>query len=1029
MLCGVPIALVSLVDKDRQWFKAKAGVEIDETPIDTSVCALAIRQSGLFQIEDLSVDTRTQAMSLVAGEAHLRFYAGFPLVTRDGAALGSLCAIDVEPRPGGLTDEQIVGLRMLADQVVELIELGSAVVDRDRALAIDEAMSRALTKEAHYHAVVDSAIDSAIIAFDTDGDIVSWSKGSERLFGWTEAEMLGADASNIFTPEDRAARVPEREFATARSAGRASDERWHLRKDGSRFYAHGAMTPLRGGAGGFVKALRDITADHEGRLSLVSSREKLELATRAARMGQFDYFPQTDQLEWDDRCRELFGLPPGAPVTYETAFLAGLHPEDRDRATVAVSDSLSQNKPFDVEYRTIGIADGVLRHVHAQGMPFYEGGVPIRLIGTVQDVTADRLQRALLVETAERLRLANMATRDAIWDWDLARDHVTWNEALYHVYGYAREDVEPTGGWWIEHIHPDDTARIDQSIHAVIDGDGTDWVDDYRFQRADGSYADIKDRGFVLRDAQGRAVRMIGAMLDQSEQAAIERGLANQVAMTASELERVWTSTNDLMGTAGLDGYLKTVNPAWSRLLGWTDAQLLSRPFLDIVDPADHVATGAVVDRLGRGERVTNFADRVIGADGVLRSILWDAIPNGERFFIIGRDLSELRAVEDRLRQSQKMEAVGQLTGGIAHDFNNMLTGVIGSLEMLRRGLNEGRTDRVDRYIDAATTSAQRAAGLTHRLLAFSRRQSLDVRTVDVNKVIIGMEDLLRRTLGESVGLELRLSATGWNAVTDANQLESALLNLAINARDAMPDGGMLTIESKNSLLDKSYTRQVEDLEPGEYVAVCVSDNGEGMSPDVVGKAFDPFFTTKPLGQGTGLGLSMIYGFVKQAGGHAKIYSEPGQGTTITLYLPRDPAEAEIEDAIETLDLVRAQEGECVMVVEDDPAVRMLVVDVLESLGYGVIEAADGRQASKLLAARPKIDLLVTDVGLPGLNGRQLADYARQQVPGLKVLFMTGYAEQAAIRSGFLDEGMDMITKPFAIDALSAKIREMIETG
>ncbi|NQE61708.1 PAS/PAC domain [Caulobacter sp. RHG1] len=893
IVCSAPIALISFIDRDRQWLKAKVGLDVDETPIDKSVCALAIRWRALFQIQDLSTDPRTRDMALDRDGEPLRFYAGMPLVTRDGFALGTLCVVDLQARTG-LTDDEAAGLALLAQQIIELIEVRVAVDDRARV---------------------------------------------------------------------------------------ASD-----------------------------------------------NREKLALAVSAARMGQFDYVPATGELDWDDRCRELFGLPPGAPVSYETAFLAGLHPDDRDYAATAVGASLEEGKPFDVEYRTIGLEDGVERHVHAQGMPILENGAPVRLIGTVQDVTADRLRRAKLLETEERLRLAHRATNDAIWDWDLTRDHVFWNEALCEVYGYRPEDVVNDGAWWIEHIHPDDRARIDESIHLIIDGEASDWTDEYRFRRADGTYADIRDRGYVLRDATGKAVRMIGAMLDQSERVAIERGLVNQIALTASELEQVWTATNDLMGRVGQDGRLQSINPAWERLLGWRETDLLGRPFFDLIDPADRTAAAGVAQRLARGERVSNFVDRLLGADGDARTILWDAIPDGDLFYVIGRDLTEQRAIEERLRQSQKMEAVGQLTGGLAHDFNNMLTGVIGSLELLKRNIAEQRFDRVDRYIDAATSSAQRAAALTQRLLAFSRRQSLDVRTVDVDRVIVGMEELLRRTLGEGVGLDLKLDAKDWNARTDANQLESALLNLAINARDAMPDGGVLTIESHDRTLDVAAAGEREDLRPGEYVEITVSDTGQGMTPDVAAKAFDPFFTTKPIGHGTGLGLSMIYGFVKQSGGDARISSEPGHGAVIRLYLPRDAAEVEDLPDAPTLPLAPARDGERIMVVEDDPAVRMLVTEVLGGLGYGLIEAADGREACRLLDARPQIDLLVTDVGLPGLNGRQLADYARQKLPGLRVLFMTGYAEQAAVRSGFLEPGMDIVTKPFAIDALSAKIREMLES-
>lgn len=315
-VCRVPIALVSLVDADRQWFKARNGVDIDQTPLDTSVCALAIRQSGMFQIEDLSIDSRTTTMSLVTGEFHLRFYAGMPLITRDGLALGSLCAIDTKPRAGGLDQDQVEALALLAEQVVELIENGDAIESRMSALALGEAERRARVDEERYHAIVDSAIDNAIIAMDADGVVTSWSAGAERIFGWSAAEMCGSRADRFFTPEDREAGIPEREFALARRDGRASDERWHLRKDGSRFFAHGAMTPLKGAEQpGYVKAVRDITAEHETKTALEDARRAAEMMTAAARLGTFDYDLVRNRLTWDDGCRALFGLPSGALVS------------------------------------------------------------------------------------------------------------------------------------------------------------------------------------------------------------------------------------------------------------------------------------------------------------------------------------------------------------------------------------------------------------------------------------------------------------------------------------------------------------------------------------------------------------------------------------------------------------------------------------------------------------------------------------------------------------------------------------------
>jgi PAS domain S-box-containing protein len=395
-------------------------------------------------------------------------------------------------------------------------------------------------------------------------------------------------------------------------------------------------------------------------------------------------------------------------------------------------------------------------------------------------------------------------------------------------------------------------------------------------------------------------------------------------------------------------------------------------------------------------------------------------------------EAEERERVEEALRQSHKMEAVGQLTGGIAHDFNNLLTGISGSLELVRTRAAQGRTAELGRYLDAALASAGRAAALTHRLLAFSRRQTLDPKPTDVNRLVRGMEDLIRRTVGPGIQVETRLAGGLWPALCDANQLESALLNLVINARDAMPDGGRIVIEAVNAALPGPRwtpgTPSFGGVPPGEYMVLSIADTGAGMTPEVLERAFDPFFTTKPLGQGTGLGLSMIYGFMQQSGGHLRLRSAPGQGTTATIYLPRHlgaadhPAEADVAASPSS-----AEAGAVVLAVEDEPAVRMVIADALSDLGYTVLEADNARSGLGIVESGTRIDLLLTDVGLPGgMNGRQLADAARSRRPGLKVLLVTGYAEAAATGHGLLDQGMEVMTKPFAVDALTARVQGMI---
>ncbi len=428
-----------------------------------------------------------------------------------------------------------------------------------------------------------------------------------------------------------------------------------------------------------------------------------------------------------------------------------------------------------------------------------------------------------------------------------------------------------------------------------------------------------------------------------------------------------------------------------------------------------------------RAERVmTGLAAQA--AIGIDNARLFEAVQkaNAELEQRVSERTAELESAHGALRQAQKMEAVGQLTGGLAHDFNNLLAGISGSLELLQARISQGRINDLERYITAAQGASKRAAALTHRLLAFSRRQTLDPKPTDVNRLIAGMEDLVRRTVGPEITVEVVGTGGLWTTLVDPNQLENALLNLCVNARDAMPGGGRLTIETGNRWLDERGARE-RDLSPGQYLSLCVSDNGTGMTPDIVARAFDPFFTTKPIGMGTGLGLSMVYGFVRQSGGQARIYSEMGQGAMVCLYLPRHHGQVEnAELPAELAGAPRAEQGETVLVVDDEPTVRMLVTEVLEDLGYTAIEAADGTAGLQVLQSDVRIDLLVTDVGLPGMNGRQLADAARVGRPDLKVLFITGYAENAVLSHGHLDAGMHVLTKPFAMEALAERIKELI---
>jgi PAS domain S-box-containing protein len=568
-------------------------------------------------------------------------------------------------------------------------------------------------------------------------------------------------------------------------------------------------------------------------------------------------------------------------------------------------------------------------------------------------------------------------------------------------------------------------------------------------QRTPGRITETRFLDFVyqpIKDASGKVTSIFVEGSDITERRATEEALRTsetrlrelnatlerQVIERAQARGLTWQLSPDLLGALNSKGYFETSNPAWQTVLGWSEEEVASMSIFELLHPDDVEHTRAGFELTLVGQPAIRFVNRFRCKDGSYRWISWVGIQEDDFVYCTGRDITaeraaevELSAAQEALRQSQKMEVIGQLTGGIAHDFNNLLTGILGSLDLVRRRMAANKPDDIPRFMDAASTSALRAAALTHRLLAFARRQSLDSRPNDINRLVGGMEDLLDRTLGERIELRFIFAPNLWTAFTDANQLENALLNLAINARDAMPDGGRLTIETVNVRLDEAYSSSYEDVQPGDYVVVSVSDTGIGMSREVLAKAIDPFFTTKPIGEGTGLGLSVIYGFAKQSRGHLRIYSELGHGTTVKLYLPRALQNAVNLDT-STADTPRGR-GEIILVVEDDATVRSIISDALKDLGYNVLLAADARPAITLLQSDQPIDLLVSDVVLPHVNGRKLVEMARTLRPNLRVLFVSGYAENATFRGDFLDSGMDMLTKPFALDALGAKVHAMID--
>ncbi len=817
-----------------------------------------------------------------------------------------------------------------------------------------------------------------------DNPIVFVNDAFCRLAGYPREEIVGRNC-RFLQGADTDPETVARLRAAIDNRESVKIDILNYRKTGETFWNRLLMAPVRDAQGDlayFFASQVDVTIERERMHGLESHNAalmaeisdrlhieeenvaRLHFAAEAGRLGIWEHDLRTDTLVASGITKENYGRDRALPFAH-AEMVAAVHPDDREMRSNAYARSLEEGVDYDVEFRVL-CPDASIHWVHKRAQVLRDhGGVAVRMVGVCQDVTLRR--------EAENRRLVMVELADCIRDIEEPSDLAF---AAAEILG-RRLGVSRAGFGVVDPVAETITIERDWSAPGVHNPAGVFRFRDY------GSYIDDLKRGdlVVFADARNdeRTAESAEALEALSARAMLNLPIAEQFGLVA----------------------LLYLNHAEARF--WRDDEIAL-----VRDVADRVQVAIQRRR----------------AEANLRQLAAS----------LERQVEERtaahEATEEQLRQAQKMEAVGQLTGGIAHDFNNLLTGISGALDLIKRRVAQGRIGDVARYVEMAAASAGRAAALTHRLLAFSRRQTLDPKPTDVDRLISGMVDMVRRTVGPGIGIHVVNGPSAWAALVDPNQLENALLNLCINARDAMPEGGRLTIETENCWID-AHNAIARDFEVGPYLKLSVSDTGIGMPPDIVARAFDPFFTTKPLGMGTGLGLSMIYGFAKQSGGQVRIHSQPGDGTTVTLYLPRHDG-GTIEHGAPSEDFAampRAERGETVLVVDDEPAVRMLVTDVLSDLGYVSVEAADGAAGLKILRSDIRIDLLVTDVGLPGgMNGRQVADAARVLRPGLKVLFITGYAETTVMGNGHLEPGMAVLTKPFAMDHLAGKIRDLIQS-
>jgi len=646
-----------------------------------------------------------------------------------------------------------------------------------------------------------------------------------------------------------------------------------------------------------------------------------------------------------------------------------------------------------------------------------------------------------LRESERRLQLALSAGRGiGTWDWDVRSDRVVSDERFARLYGvdpeYAKQGA-PVGAFF-QGIHPDDLPRVQAAVQLAV-RTGDLFSEEYRLRQMDGVSRWVLAEGRCEFAPDGTPTRFVGISFDISERKATEIQLRDLNA----ELERkviertqargiTWQVSPDLLGALNGQGYFETSNPAWMTVLGWTEAEVSSMSIFELLHPDDVERTRVGFNLTQAGKPAIRFPNRYRHRQGHYRWISWVGVPEDGLVYCSGQDITEereqaeaLARAEDSLRQSQKMEALGRLTGGIAHDFNNLLQVISSNLQLIDRMV--GNNDRVRPRIANALSAVHRGASLSSQLLAFSRKQPINPQPINAARVLQELEEMLRSALGEGVSVHVVVEPSLWNALVDRTQLENAILNLAINARDAMRDRGELSIELRNATVPADPEKAEAPLvSPGDYIEIRVIDTGAGMPPDVVEQAFEPFFTTKAVGQGTGLGLSMVYGFMKQSGGGARIESVMGVGTTVTLYLPRC-SEAPTSRTALFGPTAATGGSETILVAEDDPAVREAAVTLLRDLGYQVLEASNGDEALQMIRSGAPVDLLFTDVVMSGTKrSTEVVKEGRFLLPHMAVLYTSGYAEGELMKGGRLDTDVLLLSKPYTADSLARHVRQAL---
>ncbi len=892
--------------------------------------------------------------------------------------------------------------------------------------AYKKAQDALAESENRYRALSDMTSEG--VAIHENGVIVELNQTFADIFGYTVSELIGMDVVEITAPDKRkeaADRVSEN--------GNYAYETNILRKDGSQILIENKSMPLvYKGREMRVSRLRDLTESRRAAAAVRKSEDRYKSITDnmpalIAYIDRDQRYVSINRLfeTWYQKpVSEIIGRRMREIMLPET-YAAHEHAIVRVLAGETVLEEYDDETP-----------DGIHRYRRVHYVPdFGDDGTVLGFFALVEDISdvqrATReleLEREALLKSQANLVEAQRIGQIGSWEWNIETGEVQYSDEFLRLFG-LEPDQAVRGKWaGLELLNPDDAVRVEQRFAEALDS-AASFDEIYRIKTPDGIEKIVHGRGEVFFDQTDRPARMAGTAIDITLQKATEQAVwdsEKQLRLVTDALPTpiLYVDTEGKYKFANRSAE-ELVNMPASSIVGMNQREILGEEIYGDLQP--HIT--AVLS----GEP-QNFKTRLTYPDGIKRDMELTYVPHfGEHgevmgYFTLGVDVTERNELEERLRQAQKMEAVGQLTGGVAHDFNNILAIIIGNLGLIEDGA--GMISQPDREaISVTLRAALRGAELTHRLLAFSRQQPLDARTIQINETLPQFCLLAERMLGEDITIELTLAADLWSIMVDAGQLENALLNLATNARDAMPGGGKLTIEATNQFLANDNPSNIETLDPGDYVMIAVKDSGTGMESESLKRAFEPFFTTKDVGMGSGLGLSMVFGFARQSRGHVSIESRDGEGTTVKIYLPRSIQTTTPEKAVEAPDKGRPTGNETILLVEDEKDVLDFLATALDSLGYTVLQAEDGPAALEIMAASSKIDLLLTDVILPhGMSGRDVARSFRSRHPTSGVLYSSGYTRDNLSSRGQLDDGVALISKPYRALALAQRVREVLDS-